>query len=588
MIVVCAFSLLFLFSANLTAASVEENDWSMYRHDVQHMGFVEDFAPSEGNPIWGFEAGDVISSSPAVSDGKVYFASHDGNLYALDAETGERVWSSSIGDWGGFEFPSTGMGDRLLSSPAIKDEKVYVGSWNGKVYAFSAEDGAKIWSYQTGKVGKNGIVFSLSSILEKAYSKLGKLGIYILQLLFFVSATFLLLFLILKRFGVFSRKGLVLLFFVVLFFVLGFLPSIVSTTTQRSENTVFSDTRVDSSPVVADGRVFVGSRDNRVYALDAGSGEEVWTFETGDILTSSPAFWNGNVYFGSRDDKVYSLEAESGDLNWSFKTGDLVHSSPTVKDGTVYVGSRDGTVYALDASSGEKIWGKKMPDVGGRKFVNSSPAIWDNKVYVGCYNYYVYALDSENGSILWDYKTNYRVGYSSPAVADGKVFIGSYDGSYYALDARKGVEIWTFNTIGGEDDPGYVVTSPAISDNTVYVSSSVWELDDSHLYALGSPVDINIENLKLSSSKVSANESVPVEADIKNITESSGRRAVILKVTVPGVLGHALGEEVISKNLYFEPGESKNVEFEFSIGKDGSYKVKLGDLFKGLDVVEKN
>jgi outer membrane protein assembly factor BamB len=55
------------------------------------------------------------------------------------------------------------------------------------------------------------------------------------------------------------------------------------------------------------------------------------------------------VYVGSDDDYVYALDASSGDLIWSYETGGDVYSSPTVVDGVVYVGSEDKHVYALGA-----------------------------------------------------------------------------------------------------------------------------------------------------------------------------------------------------------------------------------------------
>jgi len=64
---------------------------------------------------------------------------------------------------------------------------------------------------------------------------------------------------------------------------------------------------VDSSPVVADGRVYVGSSDNRLYVLDAVSGRKLWEFDTGAALTASPAVAAGKVVIGSGDGRVYAF-----------------------------------------------------------------------------------------------------------------------------------------------------------------------------------------------------------------------------------------------------------------------------------------
>ena len=59
---------------------------------------------------------------------------------------------------------------------------------------------------------------------------------------------------------------------------------------------------------------------------------------------------SGVVYVGSEDNKIYALNASNGELLWSYTTGDIVISRPAVAKGVVYVGSWDGKFYALNAS----------------------------------------------------------------------------------------------------------------------------------------------------------------------------------------------------------------------------------------------
>ena len=96
-----------------------------------------------------------------------------------------------------------------------------------------------------------------------------------------------------------------------------------------------------------DGVVYVGSRDNYLYALDADSGDLRWQYKTGRDVESSPAVVDGVVYVGSLDNYVYALDADSGQLRWRYETGRDVYSSPAVVAGVVYVGSVDNYVYAL-------------------------------------------------------------------------------------------------------------------------------------------------------------------------------------------------------------------------------------------------
>jgi outer membrane protein assembly factor BamB len=107
---------------------------------------------------------------------------------------------------------------------------------------------------------------------------------------------------------------------------------------------------VESSPVVANGVVYIGSGDGNVYALNARTGAKRWSYPTGVSVASSPAVANGVVYIASGDGNVYALNARTGAKLWSYPTGNFVDSSPAVANGVVYVGSTDGNVYAFRPS----------------------------------------------------------------------------------------------------------------------------------------------------------------------------------------------------------------------------------------------
>jgi eukaryotic-like serine/threonine-protein kinase len=98
---------------------------------------------------------------------------------------------------------------------------------------------------------------------------------------------------------------------------------------------------VQSSPAVANGVVYVGSDDYKVYALNASTGALPGSFTIGDIVETAPAVANGVVHFGSDDGNVYALNASTGALLWSYGTGGGI-SSPAVANGVVYVDSYDG------------------------------------------------------------------------------------------------------------------------------------------------------------------------------------------------------------------------------------------------------
>jgi len=122
---------------------------------------------------------------------------------------------------------------------------------------------------------------------------------------------------------------------------------------------------VDSSPAVANGVVYVGSGDYKVYALNARTGAKLWSYRTGSFVWSSPAVANGVVYIGSSDGKVYALNARTGAKLWSYTTGGGVYCSPVVVNGALYAASTDGNVYAFGLKQGAEPTGVpfKRPDL---------------------------------------------------------------------------------------------------------------------------------------------------------------------------------------------------------------------------------
>jgi outer membrane protein assembly factor BamB len=196
---------------------------------------------------------------------------------------------------------------------------------------------------------------------------------------------------------------------------------------------------VSSSPAVgADGTVYVGCYDGRLYALEPGSGNTRWSYDSRTFIFSSPAIGrDGSIYFGAGDSRLHSL-SPSGVLRWSFQTGDWIDSSPAVAaDGTVYFGSRDRKVYAVGPDGSER-W---RFTTGGS--VYSSPAIGgDGAVYIASSDGKVYAL-SPSGEKRWEYETGGEILGSPSLGADGAVYIASLDGRVYALQPSNGWPVWS-------------------------------------------------------------------------------------------------------------------------------------------------
>jgi len=134
---IIARSLIVLFALFVLTCSASASDWQMFHHDSSHSGYTPDQGPATNESLWVYEAGDSVTSSPAIVNGMIYFGSYDDYVYALDAGTGEEKWKYRTGA-------------NVYSSPAVLNNVVYIGSEDSYVYALDAGTGEEKWKYKTG------------------------------------------------------------------------------------------------------------------------------------------------------------------------------------------------------------------------------------------------------------------------------------------------------------------------------------------------------------------------------------------------------------------------------------------------------
>lgn len=328
-------------------------------------------------PTWTIRIGGLLESSPAVANGLIYIGSAEGKLYAFDIATSNAKWTASTN------------GHIIQSSPAIANGLVYIGSTDGKLYAFDAFSGQPKWAAHTG--------------------------------------------------------GL-----------------------------------IESSPTLVNGLAYIGSTDGRLYAFNALSGHQQWSTSIGSAILSSPAVANGLVYIGATDGKLYAFDALSGQKKWaaSGTPGEYVtFSTPAVANGVVYVSSqdnidsRDNSLYAFYAYNGVKIWQSER-----LRFKLSSPAIANSLIYVGSQNGQIYAFNATSGKLQWSTATGSSV-KAAPTLANGLFFANSLNGLFSAFDALSGRRMWEYTTGNASE------SSPAIADGALYTTTQNGQL---YAFALSS------------------------------------------------------------------------------------------------------
>ena len=258
-----------------------------------------------------------------------------------------------------------------------------------------------------------------------------------------------------------------------------------------------------SSPALVGGRVYVGTGDHRVVALQADTGEIAWERGVTGPVDSSVAVAGGMVFVSLRDARVLALDADTGDLRWEYRTSGPIHGSPAVHRGELYVGSDDFGIYALDAMTGEERWVYKT---GGR--VTSSPAVNEEVVAVTSEDKYLYVLDRATGKPRMDFQLT--TGSGSPVLTDSYALAIDGLGRLTAIDwraddkpfekivTRVGLQLFAWGILDEVPnqrgfawsflpDADRLVGEPAVAGARVYVSGSsgvLYALDE----ATGQPI----------------------------------------------------------------------------------------------------
>ncbi|HEV8291624.1 MAG TPA: PQQ-binding-like beta-propeller repeat protein, partial [Tepidisphaeraceae bacterium] len=143
-------------------------------------------------------------------------------------------------------------------------------------------------------------------------------------------------------------------------------------------------------PVIADGKVFIGTMRGTLRAIDAETGKDLWTFRAGGAILHACAVADGKVFFGAADGGIYAINAANGAREWKVPTPLAIWNSPVVHHGSVIIGGRDGFLWAIDVKTGDVKWKGKTDGP-----ILCSPAIDVklNRVYVGAEDMHVYAFD---------------------------------------------------------------------------------------------------------------------------------------------------------------------------------------------------
>ncbi|MEY7849331.1 PQQ-binding-like beta-propeller repeat protein [Natrarchaeobius sp. A-rgal3] len=260
----------------------------------------------------------------------------------------------------------------------------------------------------------------------------------------------------------------------------------------------------DSAPVVTRERVCFGTSGGTVRAADPATGDELWETDLPAPLTTPLSRSDGRLYAG-HEDGLSALEAETGELVWTYETDAPVAGTPAIDDdrewdgARVFVGTEDETAVAVDAEAGEECW--TVPTDGA---VTGGPTVADGRVYVADDGGTLLALGGDTGQTWFTYQVRGSLTSSATVLVDdeledgGTTFVGADDGYLHVTDTtfgRRKVRGWLFSKKGiGLDGP--IRSDPVVVGDVVCVGDStgslygidVEEFDHLWYHSLAAPI----------------------------------------------------------------------------------------------------
>ncbi len=310
-------------------------------------------------------------SGPVVADGTLFLGSMEGKLVAINIADGTyQQWS---------------LGTAIYGTPAVGEELVYVGGYNGIIYAITRDQGVLRRFYPP--------VGNLEPIVGGAVVALGKVYIG-------------------------SSDGRIY--------------ALDADTGDKKWDFETGD-KIWSTPAIAGDTLYIGSFDKKLYALNAIDGSKRWEFNAEGAIASTPLVYNNTVYVGSIDRHLYAVNAADGSLKWKFQAGNWFWAKPVVHNNTIYAGNLDGKVYILNAETGKQ----KVDPIDLMSPIFSSPVLVDDWLIIASEEGKIYALDTSNNQIEQIADLGEKI-YAPLYASEGKVYVHTEKGTLHEVSVPAG------------------------------------------------------------------------------------------------------------------------------------------------------
>lgn len=314
--------------------------WPMTRGGAALHGRVHDRVPRAPVVEWTFAAQGAVTSEAAISNGLVVFGNAEGAVIAVDLATHQQRWRVTTGD-------------SVEATPALAADRVFVGSNDGWFRALDLQTGKLLWQLEGREKFPTGAVVVVSAdgtapwVVVNGYDGVSRClrqadGTVVWQ---HDSQDYI------------NGSPAILAGGLVAFGGCDSVIHVIHLNDGSGVRKLTTEAQIIRSLASWDGTVYGVNYANQLVAAEVTADHLAWVYEAdGAQFLTSPAVDEARVYVGSRDKHLHAVDRRSGKPLWKFKTGGRVESSPLVFDDAVVFGSADGRLYAVDPQDGREIW----------------------------------------------------------------------------------------------------------------------------------------------------------------------------------------------------------------------------------------
>ncbi|MEX0320979.1 MAG: PQQ-binding-like beta-propeller repeat protein [Puniceicoccaceae bacterium] len=460
-------------------------DWPFYHGvDIAQTGYSPDVGPSEGKLAWRFPQSFIYSAAPVIDDGKIYLCSPGVDVigFCLDEISGKVEWRVRQHATKFYGTPKANL------SPAVSKGRVSFKIGSGRSsQVIDKRSGKLISGHELEKylepdhahdvvaTGENRFRIenaSTGKVIREYETEQELVGNPVLYN---------------GRIFASCKEGMVYAY------------------SAHSKDLLWKaklDATLRGGLEAGISRLYAGSSDGKIFALDMEGGKVQWTYKHKKRNNNSYTYFSlpfeskNRLFLGTADSELLCVDKTNGDLIWKIEVGDWIRSRPLIVKDTIYAATLGGDVYSIrdNGSSGEVLKKVHLGDhgisvdlrgnengilaAGGGLMLYSlspdtlevkwkhgildgawvdgefvmadwtgglqpSPTVVDGILYCGGMDGFVFALDAESGKEKWRFEAGGRIS-AAVTVAEGKVFFGeiSGDGRYYALDKNTGELVW--------------------------------------------------------------------------------------------------------------------------------------------------